>query len=572
VEPANFQSISGTKSVEIYPYIRKIDLTSSNSYILSSRDQIVLIDPGGLEDQTLHLAEAIEKLQVESERPVVTYLTHAHLDHCIQLEEYGKYKAFRNSVLAVHEAGALALENQDSRVTLADILGKQMERISPEVKLFSEEDGGQEGRVQVDLDQMTFSYARHSVETDGGYKVQSLAVPLGDGDEMEIYHIPGHSPDSICINVGDLLMVGDIFFAPNPGMAGTSSWNRDDLLESISKVLWIIENKGITTCLSGHGRTVDSESAKRTLVKMYDEAESLKNIAQIDLDWTRQTGSFAKETMSELERLFTIVGGRLAYVSHVLDELEEEAEAKGTDSLLKASFVDDIFSDFNRFTKEIHSGKKVEIELIHKAGQIMGKLERAMCQDELGLLIDRSMMRRVSRMLNDYSTMYRGFRPPSYVSDIDINRQIEEILENLAHKPYDEEAILEAESTEEYLKALKARIAHIDIFEDVELKFFKGRDLPLIRTDRERLSDALVDVLERMVGTGANGINIKSSADGDWVAVRISDRGGDCCNPVADRSLRFFENTFALCGGFMQTHVLDGERVVEIEFVSSNVV
>ncbi len=588
VELDDFQSVSGTKSIKIYPYIRKIDLMSSNSYILSGRDQIVLVDPGGLEDQTLHLARMVERLQEESERPVVTYLTHAHMDHCTQLEKFEKHKAFKDSVLAIQEIGALALENQDSRVTLSDLLGKRMESISPEVRLFRAEerdwegqDGSEDGEnpkfwesgVQLDLDQMTFKYSRRSVETDVGYRVRFLAVPLGGEDEMEIYHTPGHSPDSICIKAGDLLIVGDLFFAPNPGMAGTSSWNREDLLESISKVLWIIESKGITACLSGHGRSIDAESAKRTLIKMYGEAESLKNIAQIDLDWTRQTGSFAKETMAELERLFTIVAGRLAYVSHVLDQLEEEDEAAGTDSLIKATFVDDVFSDFNRFTQELHAGKKREIELVHKAGQIMGRLEKAMCQEELVLLIDRSMMRRVDRMLNDYSTMYRGFRPASYVSDIDINRQIEEILENLGHKPYDEEAILEAtDDEEEYLAALKARIAHIDIFEDVELKFIKGEDLPLVRTDRERLYDAIVDVMERMVGTGAKGIEIRTSADGDWVALRISDSGGDCCNPVADRSLRFFENTFALCGGFMQAHAQDGARVVEIEFVSSNVV
>ena len=78
-------------------------------------------------------------------------------------------------------------------------------------------------------------------------------LPLGMGDHLEIYHTTGHSPDSICIGIGDLFFIGDILFAPNPSMAGASGWNRGALLSTIAKVLWIIKSKEIKTCLSGHG-------------------------------------------------------------------------------------------------------------------------------------------------------------------------------------------------------------------------------------------------------------------------------------------------------------------------------
>ena len=46
MEPMISQPVQGTRNVTIYPYLRKIDLMSSNSYLLSSPGQIVLIDPG----------------------------------------------------------------------------------------------------------------------------------------------------------------------------------------------------------------------------------------------------------------------------------------------------------------------------------------------------------------------------------------------------------------------------------------------------------------------------------------------------------------------------------------------
>ena len=79
------QSIEGTKGIKIFPYIRKIDLMSSNSYILSSEDQISLVDPGANEEQISHLIGEITSMYEEKRRPVVIYLTHSHLDHSFQL-------------------------------------------------------------------------------------------------------------------------------------------------------------------------------------------------------------------------------------------------------------------------------------------------------------------------------------------------------------------------------------------------------------------------------------------------------------------------------------------------------
>jgi hypothetical protein len=74
VEPMRSQPVPGTRNVTIYPYLRKIDLMSSNSYLLSCPRQIALIDPGGMESQINSLEEEIQILQDELPRPVVSIL------------------------------------------------------------------------------------------------------------------------------------------------------------------------------------------------------------------------------------------------------------------------------------------------------------------------------------------------------------------------------------------------------------------------------------------------------------------------------------------------------------------
>ncbi|NTV27275.1 MAG: MBL fold metallo-hydrolase, partial [Methanothrix sp.] len=108
------QPVPGTKGTDFFPYIRKIDLMSSNSYVLSGEDQIALIDPGALDDQFDFLSKIIITLQEKKLRPVVIYLTHTHLDHCFQLKRCRDNRELGNILVAVQDRGAKALEAQDA--------------------------------------------------------------------------------------------------------------------------------------------------------------------------------------------------------------------------------------------------------------------------------------------------------------------------------------------------------------------------------------------------------------------------------------------------------------------------
>ncbi len=564
MQPMVLQPVQGTRSVSIFPYLRKIDLMSSNSYILSSQDQIALIDPGGLEDQISLLDAQIALLQEERPRPLVVYLTHVHIDHWFGFQQRSAFPSLRSAYLAVQERGAEALEKQDPLITLSELLGKPMKNVPVAAKLLCKEERALTGPHALDLEGWNLEYTTRSTQIAEGVLLHSQIISLGDDGLMEIYHTPGHSPDSISLRIGSLLFVGDLFFAPNPGMAGAFGWNQQDLLESILKIIWVLENEDILLCFSGHGRPVDVQTARKTLEVMYSDSASLQGLEEVTPLWAKRTAAYAQDLMIELERIFTIIAGRLAYIAYMLSELEEESEAKELEQLLDSRLLDEMFSDFRSFASQLRSGKKLDWELVHKAGQVVGKLDLLFQKKSLGSVLDQSLLSRAGRLLSDYSVTYRGFRPPYYVSYVNINGLIGEILEQVKHQPYDEEAILQAEDVEDYLKALKARIAHVNLFEGVELAFRPDSKNPHARMDKDRFGDILIDILERFVGAGCKVLEISTALNEEWTLVRIAARGKASSHPL-ERADRFFERNLALCGGLLQNIIEDDGPSVEIE-------
>ena len=560
-------SVPGTNKVEIFPYIRKIDLMSSNSYILSGEDQIAIIDTGALDDQFNHLMEKIIAMHEEKPRPTVIYLTHVHLDHCFQLKRCKEFKDLVNIIVAAQEKGAEALEAKDAKMTLADLLGKDLSRISVDVKLLSNRDVIIGGERQMLLDGTTFSYITNSLKIPQGPMLDSQIVSLGKEDQLEIYSTPGHSPDSICIQAGSFLFVGDLFFAPNPGMAGAYGWSQSDLLASIRKVLWILERKNIRLCCSGHGKAIDVDMALRTLRSMYQDVMLLSSLEEITPRWVRNVAMYAEDLLRELDRLLTIITGRLGYISLVLDELEEISEAYYVQSLVDAKLVDELFTEFNGFVKELRLGRKLDWDLVHKAGQIVRKLEIALENRALGSVLNQSLLKRANRILNDYAVAYRGFRPTYYVAGVDLNKIIKEIQGLIKFKPYEDNAILEAESYEDYIWALRTRIAHINMLENVTLDFEGDGSLPLVRMDKERFIEVIIDLLERLTSAGAKEMRIIASSNEGLVAIRIEIIGAIYEHPLKNSTLRFFERMFALCGGFIGTYTAEEGPIVEIEFL-----
>lgn len=561
------QPIPGTHKMKFYPYIRKIDLMSSNSFILSGEDQIAVIDPGALDDQSDCLAEIIAVMLDEKQRQVVVYLTHVHLDHCFQLNRLRGMKNLGDIAVAAQEIGADALINQDPELTLAGLLGREMAPIPVDIKLLSKKDILIGGALEFEMNGARLSYYSDSIKIRYGPVLQIQTISMGNEDLLEIYSIPGHSPDSICLRAGTLLFTGDLFFAPNPGMAGAYGWNQSALIKSIYKIMWIIEKKNISFCCPGHGRIVDVDTAWNTLRSMYQDVLSLSGLEDITQQWARNTAIYAEDLMRELERLFTIIIGRLAYVSHVLEWLEESGAAEDMLTLIDIKQIDELFLEFNCFVRELHMGKKLDWDLVHKAGQVIKKLDLVFESKKLGSFMDRSLLRRANRMLNDYTVTYRGFTPTYYAADEDINILLNNIIDFSLSKPYEDDSIIYADVHEDYVRELRTRIAYVNLLERTTLKFKADKNLPLVRMDKERFSDALIDLMERLPSAGATEIQLVTFSDLGWVSICIFVPRKDRDYPLDEQTWRFFERSFALCGGIIQRYMTEKGCAMQIEFL-----
>ncbi|MGH7847321.1 MAG: MBL fold metallo-hydrolase, partial [Candidatus Binatia bacterium] len=257
IEANVWQKVPGSSAVEIFPIITKPTIISSNCYILAGPNAIVVIDPGASAEQAKHISEVVSGALASSVRPVLVFLTHCHQDHS-------------------QEAGAEALERGDRKLTVAYLYPWLPEvcRARFDCKLFgSIEESELVGielangdRIELHTDPLSTPY---------GARLQRQWLLLGPDERLDIYHTPGHSPCSISLRAGSLVVLGDLPFAANPGLCGLDGWNHVDLMETLRKVDWLLKTAGITVCCPGHGDCVAAEAMQEKLRLMADEARGL---------------------------------------------------------------------------------------------------------------------------------------------------------------------------------------------------------------------------------------------------------------------------------------------------------
>lgn len=68
---------------------------------------------------------------------------------------------------------------------------------------------------------------------------------------LRILHTPGHTPGSICIQSGDVLITGDTLFAGSVGRSDFPGGNHQQLIRSIKEKLLVLPPQ--TRVLPGHG-------------------------------------------------------------------------------------------------------------------------------------------------------------------------------------------------------------------------------------------------------------------------------------------------------------------------------
>ena len=198
-------------------------------------------------------------------------------------------------------------------------------------------------------------------------------------------------------------------------------------------MLALMDGGGITTVCPGHGRVVTAPDAARMLSAVRTDARALSDIAELNRERAEQAAAFAEDCMEQVNELFTIMAGRLYYVSYVMDELGESDMADRMGALIPGDAIDELLEAFTAFAEEHHRGEHVSIHLALKAGQVIAKLERTRSKrTNWSHIIDPTLVDRAGRLLSDYTTMFRGFNPPGELSECDLVPVIEAIVTGLS--------------------------------------------------------------------------------------------------------------------------------------------
>jgi glyoxylase-like metal-dependent hydrolase (beta-lactamase superfamily II) len=563
LESLAWQEIHGAPGAQIYPLIRKIDTLSSNSYLIATPDTLILIDPGGLVPQVESLSVVIGESRTESELPVFAFLTHAHIDHFIGVQGVPAFAHSDAVVFAVQETGARALESGDTKLTQSSLLQTPVAPMKIGLYLLTEERSRMHG---VPASLCFPNGAEISIVQDlfGGKISDGIPrerITFGPGPVLEVYHTPGHSPDSICLRMGDLLFIGDLLFAASPGIAGLIGWSQQDLLRSLDAISDLIATGGIRLVCPGHGRAITAPDAARMLAMVKRDALALDGIAELNQERAAQTAAFAEDCMEEINELFTIMAGRLQYAAYVMDELGEIGMAEEANALIRGDTIDELLETFQSFASAHHQCGKVPIHLVLKAGQVIGKLERTFNRDELSGIIDPTMVGRANRLLSDYTTMLRGFAPPGEISCHDLVSVAGAVVTGLSVPPCSDEDVLESLGDDaEFSKILLARIGARPLLEEVEMTTrFEPAALPAW-VDRDHFSDLLTYILEDLVGTGATSVELTIRQEADQGVVSVAGRVPDTAGVREQRTRRFLQCLAGRAGGTLELVEKDGVR------------
>ena len=116
--PNTWQTVPGSRSLEIFPIVAKPSIVSSNCFIVSAPKAILVVDPGASHEQTRRISDVVTAALAVSKRPVIVILTHCHQDHsqeadCLMLPAGTELRRL------AHDAAARALERSDRALSCA---------------------------------------------------------------------------------------------------------------------------------------------------------------------------------------------------------------------------------------------------------------------------------------------------------------------------------------------------------------------------------------------------------------------------------------------------------------------
>lgn len=533
-------------ATEVYPVITRPSIISSNCYVLSAPDAIVVIDPGASESQTVLLSEVVTGALGARRRPVLVILTHCHQDHSQEADRLALPPG-AEVIVCIEASGAIALETGDRELTFCCYYpwDAKVCKLEYAVRLFSGGPGGlvdRAGQVVREVDAIN--------RPDGALRRERLK--LGDGEWLELYHTPGHSDCSITLRAGDLMFLGDLPFAANPGLCGIFGWNQHKLTRSISDVDWLLETSGVTTCLPGHGFAQPAAMMRANLRAMGDEAAQLTGAVTLSKERVATLKVYLGEVLEEADYLFSVISGQLYALSFHLSTLDERVASEQVLSALDLQKVEHLLTEFQAYASDFNEATTPGLTLVMKGVQVTHRLRKYLGTSNLEGLVDPSLVRRAQRLLDDFLSMARGLEFTGADESLAINELMGSLLEGIgSRRVANLEAIPEGGVADPvaFARMLIRQVGAQSLLEGVAIDFQPTSEPTVAFVPRERLGDIVICLLEGIAGSGLRRIRVQTFREGERVLARLS---GD--EPLSNaafgaRRLDLYHRTLSRIGG-----------------------
>jgi glyoxylase-like metal-dependent hydrolase (beta-lactamase superfamily II) len=466
----------------------KPTLLSSNSVLLQGPERFVVLDAGG---EPAILRRQLEKIRAAQSAAPLTICfaqTHAHIDHVAGLTEYGLLPNDWRYEIAAHEQGLRVMHAADRAYSLADLSGRPL---TPFCRA-----GWREWAVR---------------STGAGASHPDLSIPLGDGNVLEAFCTPGHSPDSVSWRVNRTLFVGDLLAATAPLVAGIAGWDRDALLASLDRLERILETYAIQWVHVGHGKPLDRTAVAQAIARSRHEAGELSRVDPVSVQRVQKTAARADALVDELEDLFAEIARRIRNLADKLAQIQESRTADDVRAIDRSQEVNELLEAFGQFKEAAEARGDGALGVAVKGIQTAMRVSKLLEWERLDWVLDESLLRYARTRVVDFIQRAKGLTLALDAVSTDLGGWTRTFVKRLKNQQIGACRLDDVSGGEEgFRRQLVYCLSRTASLGTVPLTLSAEPGILPARMDPVRFFDALTRVIEDQVQHGATGFALQA--------------------------------------------------------------
>lgn len=492
-----WQEVPGMENARIFPIIRKPDVSCSNVFILNIGDYLIVIDTGNRQDITNTVYSALCSKTIDREKPVIIIFGHAHFDHIYQGLVDRRIDAVGNTVYVCHAHAVKPLMDGDATYIQSSLVDLPAPPFRIDIPLFSE---NPDEKIKIEEFLSGFSYIPELCTIHETIQLRSIRLVFPDKQELIFWEVPGHSPDSMAIQAGEMIHVGDIPFATNPGVAGIVGYNQCELDKTLERVRWILKKRPVSVILTGHGNAIIPAQLHKILDNSEKELKANPHVGVFDRKRVDIAMLHGMDLIDEAHRLFPVIAGKLMVLRYHLDELEEHEIAERLAEIIRDDEIDQLLSNFNAFYKAYTEGNKKDIEVVLRIHQTLQKIRSCLPKHEMEWIVDGTMLRRCENLCVDFLSTLQGIIPSATITALDpVDLIRNSRKQRITSRISDDELLESIDDEKAYRRNLILRLSENQCYANAEIAINLPENQVFIYADPIRLSDlfnAVVDYYE----------------------------------------------------------------------------